>query len=469
MDIQVYDRRGAAESISIEAQGVIPDADDAYGKHLTLQDRRQRSWEGVGEFEPAFFNTLDDGEDLREMALDPTLLFQTGITVAKKEFDLLVAKHKGHIFALWAKLRSAPRNEKGGHDEEVVRVNFFTPVCLTEFGESETWNSWVKVSLLMHNDWGHVEDFKMPRFGDNSVNLTHGEQAEVYRLGNGNKLKIDELAGDFRSSSKFLLDDILYLTVDYELPNFPETVRKWYEDEAKPNHIKLKARLIERLIDIKDWKVPDKDNRLKDVKAERHAAQEVQLKRLWGRFWRWWMDKCGKAKAKSRRKPMSNRQLTSIKAIFEAFRTGMNFKVPVIPFWARVHCLECHVSQERLLPLSYQPIFKEKVDDDHVDEVIGLEEVNDHAKVPCTVCKKESGVILWFEDHTVLDDHFEPDWFNIAQSLSDKINALYTIGASIDEIKPLESRLHHIEVVYIKIDADQLLWGEHDAIDGRYC
>lgn len=181
------------------------------------------------------------------------------------------------------------------------------------------------------------------------------------------------------------------------------------------------------------------------------------------------MDKCGQAKAKSRRKPMSNLQLTSIKAVFEAFRAGMNFKVPVIPFWARVHCLECHTSLNRLLPLSYQPIFKEKVDDDQVDEVIGLEEVNDHAKIPCNVCKKESGVILWFEDHTVLDDDFKPDWFNIAQSLSDKINALYSISASIDEIKPLESRLHHIEVVHIKIDADQLLWGEHDEIDQRFC
>ena len=466
MDIQVYDRRGAAEELVMSSQGGDPldEASHSYELHLAKQDQRRRSWEGEGEFEPAFFNTLDDAEDLREMALDPALLFQTGVTVAKKEYELLTPKFNGDTFGLWAKLRPAPKNDKGGYDEEVIRINFFTPVCVDEYGESTTWNSWVKVSPIMYNDWGHVEEFKMPRFGDNSLSLTHGEQEEVHRMSGGSRLKEDELSGDFRTSSKFLLDDILFLTVDFELPNFPQDVQKWLDDVAWPNHDNLKAALIKRLAEIRDWKVPDKDNRLKEVKAERRAEQADQLKRRWGRFWHWWTDKCGHAKAKGRRKPMSNRQLASIKAIIEQFRSAYNYEVPVIKFWARVHCMTCNVSRGMLLPLSYQPMYEEET-----DEVIGLDEINYHEKLLCETCKTETSVVLWFEDHAVLNGSREPDWFDIAQKLSDKINALYMIGATIDEIKPLESRLHFIEVTHIRIDAHQLLWGEYDAIDSRYC
>lgn len=420
-DVQVYDRRGAADKRPVDQQGLDPllEADKLYEQHLRERAKMKRFWAGEGEFEPAFFDTIDDANEIREMAEDPYFLF------------LLGQKDKA---GTW----------KPFFDEHGTR--------------------WLKVVPLPHADWEHLEYFKMPRFGDNSVNLTHGEQEEIRRRSYGSRLKEEELSMDFRTSSKFLLDDILFLTVDFELPNFPEDVQRWLDDEAWPNHARLKKALIERLSEIKDYKVPDKDNRLKEVKAERRAEQELSLKRLWGKFWHWWMNKCGHAKKNGVNKPMSNRQLASIKSIFEQFRAGMNYDVPVIRFWARVHCTKCQVALNMLLPLTYQPMFEEET-----DEVIGLEEINDHANILCTTCGTESGMVLWFEDHTILDGRREPDWFDIAQTLSDKVNALYTIGASIDEIKPLESRLHFIEVTHIRISADQLLWGEYDEIDGRYC
>lgn len=422
MDVKVHDRRGAVDTRPVEEQGIVHpmlDADRLYEQHLKERAAVQRFWAGEGEFEPAFFDTIDDANDIREMAEDPYLLFLLGQKDKEGTWRPFIDQHG---------------------------------------------TRWIKVVPMPHADWEHLESFKMPRFGDNSVSLTHGEQEEIHRKAGGSRLKEDELAGDFRTSSKFLLDDILFLTVDFELPNFPEDVQRWLDREAWPNHANLKASLIERLSEIFSYKVPGKDNRLKEVRAERRAEQELRLKRLWGKFWHWWMDKCGHAKKNNVHKPMTNRQLASIKSIFEQFRAGMNFEVPVIRFWAFVHCTKCNVARNMLLPLSYQPVFKEET-----DEVIGLDEINDHADIPCDTCGTKSGVVLWFEDHTILDGRREPDWFDIAQTLSDKINALYGIGASIDEIKPLESRLHFIEVTHIRIDADQLLWGEHDAIDGRYC
>lgn len=422
MNIEVHDRRGAQDTRPVEEQGIanpMLEADRLYEKHLKERAKIKRFWAGEGEFEPAFFDTIDDANEIREMAEDPYLLFLMG----KK-------------------------------DKEGTWKPFF----------DEHGTRWIKVVPLPHADWDHLEAFKMPRFGDNSVNLTHGEQEEVRRLSGGSRLREEELSMDFRTSSKFLLDDILFTTVDFELPNFPEDVQKWLDDEAWPNHANLKASLIERLSEIFTYKVPGEDNRLTKVRAKRRAEQELRLKRLWGKFWHWWSNKCGHAKKAGRRKPMSNRQLASIKSIFEQFRAGLNLDVPVIQFWATVHCTKCQVQRSTLLPLTYQPMFKEET-----DEVIGLDEINDHANIPCETCGTDSGVVLWFEDHTILDGRREPDWFDIAQTLSDKINALYSIGASIDEIRPLESRLHFIEVTHIRMDADQLLWGEFDAIDSRYC
>lgn len=422
MNIEVHDRRGAQDTRPVEEQGIanpMLEADRLYEKHLKERAKIKRFWAGEGEFEPAFFDTIDDANEIREMAEDPYLLFLMG----KK-------------------------------DKEGTWKPFF----------DEHGTRWIKVVPLPHADWDHLEAFKMPRFGDNSVNLTHGEQEEVRRLSGGSRLREEELSMDFRTSSKFLLDDILFTTVDFELPNFPEDVQKWLDDEAWPNHANLKASLIERLSEIFTYKVPGEDNRLIKVRAKRRAEQELRLKRLWGKFWHWWSNKCGHAKKDGRRKPMSNRQLASIKSIFEQFRAGLNLDVPVIKFWATVHCTKCQVQRSTLLPLTYQPMFKEET-----DEVIGLDEINDHANIPCETCGTDSGVVLWFEDHTILDGRREPDWFDIAQTLSDKINALYSIGASIDEIRPLESRLHFIEVTHIRMDADQLLWGEFDAIDSRYC
>lgn len=422
MNIEVHDRRGAQDTRPVEEQGIanpMLEADRLYEKHLKERAKIKRFWAGEGEFEPAFFDTIDDANEIREMAEDPYLLFLMG----KK-------------------------------DKEGTWKPFF----------DEHGTRWIKVVPLPHADWDHLEAFKMPRFGDNSVNLTHGEQEEVRRLSGGSRLREEELSMDFRTSSKFLLDDILFTTVDFELPNFPEDVQKWLDDEAWPNHANLKASLIERLSEIFTYKVPGEDNRLIKVRAKRRAEQELRLKRLWGKFWHWWSNKCGHAKKAGRRKPMSNRQLASIKSIFEQFRAGLNLDVPVIKFWATVHCTKCQVQRSTLLPLTYQPMFKEET-----DEVIGLDEINDHANIPCETCGTDSGVVLWFEDHTILDGRREPDWFDIAQTLSDKINALYSIGASIDEIRPLESRLHFIEVTHIRMDADQLLWGEFDAIDSRYC
>jgi hypothetical protein len=465
--VNIYDRRGAQDARPVEQQGLDPllELDKVYEKHLVKQDARQRRWEGTDEFEAAFFNTLDDYLDLQEMAEDPSLYFTVGVTTSKDEFFQLSSVWKNK-FELWDKLRPAPRDKEGKYKGDVIRINFVTPLYDIGTTEPTSWDVWVKVSPIIEVDWDHVESFKMPRFGDNSVNLTHGELEDVRRQSGGSRFREDELAGDFRTSSKFLLDDVLFTTVEYELPDFPENVQKWLDDEAWPNHENLKASLKERLSEILAYKmVPGKDNRLKEVKAERREEQAKRLKALWGRFWHWWMNKCGYAKKRGVHKPMTNRQLASIKAVFEQFRAGLNLEVPVIKFWARVHCTKCSVSRNYLLPLTYQPMFEEETDD-----IASLEENCDYDTILCETCKTKTGMVLWFEDHTILEKRATPDWFDIAQRLKERINALYMIGASIDEIKPLESYLWHIEVTHIKIDADQLLWGEYgDTIDQRFC
>ncbi len=418
-DVTIHDRRGAEPS----QQGVDPweEMDRLYSKHLKEQDTLHHFYSGVGEYEPAMLSMVEDGELIREFAEDPHMLFLLGQKDKQDKWYPFIDAHG------------------------------------TRF---------IKVVPMPHADLEHVEAFKMPRFGDNSVNLTHGEQEEVRRLSGGSRLKEEELAMDFRSPSKFLLDEILFTTVDFELPNLPENIQEWLDETAWPTHTRIRNRLIEHLALIMAWKVPGKDNRLKEVKVMRRAAQAKRVNQLWGKFWHWWMKKC-EAMKPTGLKPMTNRQLASVKAVFEQFRATLGLDKPVIKFWARIHCMECEVQSNQLLPLSYVPLYEEETDD-----VAYLEEDSNHDLVTCTACKGEMGKVLWFEEHTILhqDGHTAPDWFDVAQDLKEKIESLYKIAAGMDEIKKLESWLYHIEHLHIKLDADQLLWGEYDHdIDARFC
>jgi len=427
-EIKVYDRRGAVDDRPANTQGIDPweEADRMYQQHLKEQDRRRRFYAGEDEFEPAMFSVVDDADDIREMAEDPYLLFLLG--------------------------------EKKGQGNWVPFID-------------EHGTRWIKVVPMPHADWEHVEAFKMPRFGDNRVNLTHGEQEEVRRASMGSRLREEEMAMDFRSPSKFLLDEATFATVDFELPNVPEDVLKWLEETAWPNHTRFRNRLFERLTHIMTWKVPGKDNRKREVKAIRRDWQAKQVNILWGKFWHWWVNK-SKAMKETGHRPMTNRQLASIKAIFEEFRAGMNLDKPVMRFWAKVHCLKCNTQRNQLLPLSYAPRFEEETSvSNPKNEIICLEEKAHTEKIFCKTCGTKNGMVLWFEEHTIIkeDGHAEPDWFEVAQNLKDKIEALYKVAAELEEIRPLEASLHHIEHLHIKIEADALLWGEHDEIDERFC
>ena len=420
--IRKTDRRGAHDDRPGEELGIDPlaEMDRMYDQHLREQAKLSAFYSGKGEYEPAFFDTIDDANDIREMAEDPCLLF------------LLGEKDKGGTWVPFI-------------DQHGTR--------------------WIKVVPMPHEDWEHVEVFKMPRFGDNSVNLTHGEQEEVRRMSMGSRLKEEELATAFRSPSKFLLDPVMFTTVDFELPNMPQHIQEWLNDTAWPTHTKVRDRLIEHLSAIMAWKVPNQDNRKKAVKAARRVEQAKRVNRLWGKFWHWWVTKV-EATKESGLKPMTNRQLASIKGVFEMFRATMNLDQPVMRFWARVHCMKCNVQSNQLLPLSYTPQYAEGT-----DEIICLDESVDHEGVLCKTCGTKSGMVLWFESHTIIheDSHGAPDWFDVAQDLKEKIASLYKIAADLEEIRPLESWLHHIETLHIKLDADQLLWGEYDAIDARFC
>lgn len=456
--VTIYDRRGAVDDRPTEQQGIDPWLEDqrAFNKYLKARDKRRRYWEGLEEFEPALFNTLDDAEELRELAADPHYMFVTSVLMERADYLRLCAEHRNDMHQVWLKARPAK------DPKDPVRVRFMEPLYSIGVKEPTDWNVWVKVVPLPHADWEHVSEFKMPRFGDLSVNLTEGEQMEVKRESGGSRLKEEELAMDFRSPSKFLLDEALFITVDFELPNVPEDVIKWLDETAWPTHDQIRDRLKARIRRIIAWKVPDKDNRRKEVKAIRRNFQSRMVNRLWGKFWHWWVRKCEEMKPTGKR-PMTNRQLASIKAIFEHARATLNLEKPVIKFWARVHCTNCTTEFNRLLPLSYEEQREEGCDD--VDSFV---ETSNHNAVMCRTCGNETGVVLWFEEHSVINEREETDWFEVAQDLKEKIAALYRVASDLDEVKPLERRLHYIEHMYIKIPADQLLWGEFDAIDSRF-
>jgi len=464
---KVYDRRGAVDNRPIEQQGIDPwEKDEAmYARLIERKDRFKRYWAGTDEFEPALFNTLDDAEELREMATDPMLYFVTGVTMERAELIALRIQCKDE-HEVWLKARPAK------DPKDPVRVQFMEPLFSIGVKEPTDWNVWVKVIPLPHADWEHVSEFKMPRWGDLSVNLTEGQQADVKRESNGSRLKEEELAMDFRSPSKFLLDEALFITVDFELPNVPEDVVKWLDETAWPTHDKLRERLLKWIAHLVHWKAPGMDNRRREVKAIRRAFQARMLNRLWGKFWHYWMTKCEEMKPTGKR-PMTNRQLASIKALFEQMKATLNLDKPEIKFWARVHCRKCETQFNRLLPLSYEPQY-DRIEDG--GEVNGAIETSNHTIIKCNTCEAKAGQVLWFEEHSVIMERGVPDWFEIAQDLKEKIAALYGAvnlsdhGTPVDleEIKPLENRLHFIEHMYIKIPADQLLWGEYDAIDERF-
>jgi hypothetical protein len=164
-------------------------------------------------------------------------------------------------------------------------------------------------------------------------------------------------------------------------------------------------------------------------------------------------------------RPMTNRQLASIKALFEQCKRALNLEKPEIRFWARCHCFECDTQFNRLLPIVYQDTYVEGTNDRN-----GAFETNyKRLIVKCYTCENISGQVLWYEEHSVIERREETDWFEVAQDLKEKIDALYKIAADVEEIKPLENRLAFIEHMYIKIPAEQLLWGEYDAIDERFC
>jgi hypothetical protein len=304
----------------------------------------------------------------------------------------------------------------------------------------------------------------MPNFGDLSVNQTEGEQAEIKRQAKGSRLMEDELAGDFRSVSKFLLDDILYSTVDFELPNIPENIIQWLNNIAWPNHNRLRDRIEEMFRDMVSWQPPNMDPADPRVDGIRKARAAKEVNRMWGKFWHWWDKKCTKAKDNGQLNPMSRAQLASIKMVFHVFIKEMGFEKPVVKFWARCHCLHCEMNRNVLLPLNYQPVFETKS-----DEPFTAEDVKEEKRLFCEICGTESGIVLWYEKHEILDtSHKQQDWFAIAQDLKERIDSLYAEAADLEEIKPLERNLNWIEHIYLRYDADQLLWGQYEDIDERY-
>lgn len=460
--IKIYDRRGAVDDRPKEKQMLDPwdESERAYAKHFAEQDKRRRYWEGQDEFEPALFNVLDDAEDLREMATDPMLYFVTGVVMERDDLTALRRDCKSE-HEVWIKARPCKDPAKA---KDPVRLRFMEPLYSIGVIEPTDWNVWVKVVPLPHADWEHVAEFKMPRYGDLRVNLTHGEQEEVRRESGGSRLKEEELAMDFRSPSKFLLDETLFITVDFELPNVPQNVIEWLEETAWPGHDNTRDALKRRIRRIINWKVPNQDNRRREIKAIRRAFQAKMLNRMWGKFWSQWVRRCKEMEPTGHR-PMTNRQLASIKALFEQCKRALNLEKPEIRFWARCHCFECDTQFNRLLPIVYQDTYVEGTNDRN-----GAFETNyKRLIVKCYTCENISGQVLWYEEHSVIEKREETDWFEVAQDLKEKIDALYKIAADVEEIKPLENRLAFIEHMYIKIPAEQLLWGEYDAIDERFC
>ena len=422
-EIRIISRRGGIEQRRAPRKARMPadpfglEAEAAIHKEIARQGMWERYREGKGEFEPAFFCAQDDFFALQEMASDPHLRFFYG--------------------------------------------------QMTKSGWQSFWdqhgNQWIKVVPHPQADFDHVER-KMERWGDNRVNLTEGEQAEIKRRSNGNRLREEELAMDHRSPSRFGWDDLGFHTIPFDLPNLPENVEIWINESCWPKYNLLHKQLVNKLHNMIKVHKAEGDNRKREIKAQRKKEQEQMLDELWRKFWKWWMDIQGRAKARAEERsdvveidgvpikhitftqmPMTRRQVNSIKMIFEVFRKEMGFELPNIRFWADTKCTKCNTETRMLLKLDTKVAF-------------------------CKICGEITAEVGEFETHEILDDGPpEPDWWEVAENLRTQINELYAEGADMEEIKRLERRLHFIEVEHIKlVDHNNLFYSDHN-VDERFC
>lgn len=396
------------------------DVEDAIQRSLAVQGMWDRYKKGIGEFEPAFFCASDDFHILQEMASDPFLRFFYG--------------------------------------------EFVKGVGWRGFWDAHG-NMWVKVVPHPQADHAHVAQ-KMERWGDNRVNLTEGEQAEIKRRSNGSRLKEEELAMDHRSPSRFCWEDLGFHTVSFDLPDFPENVEHWVAD-TWTRYNRMRAQLIEKLyVMVKDHKA-DGDNRTKEVRAKRRKEQEEMVNQLWKKFWKWYMNCQGQAKRRAEalaeansgveidgvpinfivqtEMPLTRKQVNSLKRIFETFRVHMEFETPVMRWWAGTKCTKCDTEARALLPMTTEVAF-------------------------CKICAAVTAEVVEMEWAPILDDGPpETDWWELAEQLRRRIADKYAEAAHMDEIRRLERRLHFIEVEHIKlVDANNLFYSDV-SVDERFC
>jgi len=438
-DIRIIGRRGGIESRRVPhstRQG-SPDpfgleAERAIHKEIDRQGMWERYRNGKGEFEPAFFCGSDDYLLLQEMASDPHLRFFYG------EFTKGVG---------WRSFWDVHGNQ------------------------------WVKVVPHPQADHANVLE-KLERWGDNRVNLTEGEQAEIKRRSGGNRLKEEELAMDHRSESRFGWHDLGFHTVPFDLPNFPENVEQWlnhgtfdedgeWVDGCWPRYNRMREQLISIMYDMVKAHKAEGDNRTKAVKAQRKIEQTALLRGRWNDLWKWWMSKQGEAKADAEARaeargdlevdgvtvqfitntqmPLTIRQMNSLKRMIEAFRLEMGFEEPVMRFWASTMCTKCDTEARMLLPMTAEVAF-------------------------CKICGTTNAQVVSMEYCPLLESGpGAPDYWELAEDLRRQIASKFAEGADLEEIKPLERRLHFIEVEHIKlVDHNNLFYGDH-SVDERFC
>lgn len=415
--IKIIKRRGV-EELEAPRPSADPwaDAEDAIHKDLERQAMWARYRAGQGEFEPAFFCTSDDYLLLQEMASDPHLRFWYG------------EKTKAGWRSFW--------DEHG--------------------------NQWVKVVPHPQADHANVLE-KLERWGDNRLNLTHGEQAEIQRRSGGSRLKEEELTMDFRSPSRFGWEDLGSHYLSFDLPKFPENVEHWLND-TWDRYDRFRDALIEKLSLIKEHDIfvtpPYVDTRI-----QRDEERAIMLNTIWKKFWKWWMDAQGRAKARAEdlaaknsgteidgvpinfivqtEAPLTRKQVNSIKRMIETFRIEMRLDVPVMRFWAGTMCTKCDAEARMLLPMDAEVVY-------------------------CKVCGTMSAQVTEYEFIPIVHERPTTDWWELAERLRRQINSKYAEGAEIDEITRLERRLHFIEVEHIKlVDANNLFYSG-PAIDDRF-
>ena len=422
--IKIISRRSGVEEQKAPSPSADPWADVEREIHKDLE--RQGMWAryraGQGEFEPAFFCTSDDYLLLQEMAADPHLRFWYG------------ERTKAGWRSFW--------DEHG--------------------------NQWVKVVPHPQADHANVAE-KMARWGDHRVNLTEGEQAEIKRRSGGNRLKEEELSMDFRSISRFGWEDLGFHTVSFDLPSFPENTEHWLND-TWDRYDRFMERLIERLALIKEHDILVTPPYV-DTRIQRDEEREQMLNTIWKKFWKWWMDAQGRAKADAEaaalagstdddgnpleidgvpinfivqtRMALTKKQVNSLKRIIETFRVEMGLETPVMRFWAGTTCTKCDAEASKLLPMDATEAF-------------------------CKLCGTMNAQVTEYEFIPIVDGRPTTDWWELAEKLRSLIAGKYAEGAEIDEIIRLERRLHFIEVEHIKlVDANNLFYSG-PAIDDRF-